>query len=530
MEILMESILQMLPPDAQTICHRPTAKIIGLKKLNQDIAASGLDFLYIDTEPDLNQIASIQQGNFMIYYPDDLPEEAAGIGTNLLVIKKLDEYVDMLTKISDQLSNCSQLDNISQEMISIVHRGGDVHKLLKYAYELLNNPLMLVDVSFNLLAHVGTGVLKDEVAWSYAIDNKMFSSKYISYIMNRSAFADEDHLIKGGAIRVELPNEVTSVTQYSARIAQNNVVLGYVKLLEANHPVSDFDLEVFKTLSYYLPFTRTNLKGKIPDIISLTEDFLLSLLEQRITDKYEILSRQELYNLKFYKYLYVISIHFNGLQSTNDIIAFTLHQVRSYFHNNLVIQIDGSFVVLYDSQDDNIAHSPNWLEQLSKFLEKLNCTANISTPFKELHNISNYYKQTQFCTEFRTLSRDTEQKRILLYRDIFEYHMILSLAKEVNLADLLHPAVKILSENTNSSADLLNTLFVYTRNHCSIPNTAKTMYLHYNTLKNRINRIETLTGFNGEDSRDCFWIALSERILKILSFEEFADPSEAKRA
>lgn len=107
--------------------------------------------------------------------------------------------------------------------------------------------------------------------------------------------------------------------------------------------------------------------------------------------------------------------------------------------------------------------------------------------------------------------------------------MILSLAKEVNLTDLLHPAVKILSENTNSGADLLNTLFIYTHNHCSIPNTAKTMYLHYNTLKNRINRIEALTGFNGEDSRDCFWVELSERILEVLSFIEPPDPSDPKR-
>lgn len=528
MKISIESILQMLPPNAQSICRRPTAKIIGLKKLTQDITAPSLDFLYLDAEPDLNQLASIPQGNFMVCCPDDFPEEVAGAGTNLLVIKRMDEYADIITKISDQFSNYSKLDNISREMIDIVRKGGDVQKLLKYAYELLNNPLMLVDVSFNLLAHVGTGVLKNEDAWNYAIDNKMFSSKYISYIMNRSAFADEDHLVMG-SIRVELPNEVTSVTQYSVRIAQNNVVMGYVKLLEANHPVSESDLEILKILSYYLPFTRTNLKGKIPDVISLTEDFLLSLLEQRITDKYEILSRQELYNLKFYPYLYVISIHFNGPQSTNDIIAFTLHQVRSYFHNNLVIQVDGSFVVLYDSNDSNITDSLNWSDPFSNFLEKVNCTANISMPFTELHKISNYYKQTRFCTEFRTLSRDSDQKRLLFYRDIFEYHMILSLAKEVNLTDLLHPAVKILSENTNSGADLLNTLFIYTHNHCSIPNTAKTMYLHYNTLKNRINRIEALTGFNGEDSRDCFWVELSERILEVLSFIEPPDPSDPKR-
>ena len=174
--------------------------------------------------------------------------------------------------------------------------------------------------------------------------------------------------------------------------------------------------------------------------------------------------------------------------------------------------------MLYDSNEENITQDEKWLSQLSSVLEKLNCTANISTHFHELYQVRNYYQQTLFCTEFRTISKEHEQQQILCYRDIFEYHMILSLGKEVNLGDLLHPAVKKL-QAAPSSADLLNTLFVYTKNHCSIPNTAKTMYLHYNTLKNRINRIESLTGFTGEDSRDCFWVMLSEKIMNLMAYE-----------
>lgn len=95
--------------------------------------------------------------------------------------------------------------------------------------------------------------------------------------------------------------------------------------------------------------------------------------------------------------------------------------------------------------------------------------------------------------------------------------MIVTLGKQVNLTDLVHPAVKKLMEMEAQGENyLLDTLFMYNRNHCNISATAKAMYLHYNTLKHRIGRIEELTGFSGDSCRDFFLIALSEKILKVL--------------
>ena len=74
--------------------------------------------------------------------------------------------------------------------------------------------------------------------------------------------------------------------------------------------------------------------------MTLTDDFLLSLLEERITNKYEILTRQDLYNMKFYKYLYVISINFIGSHNSNDIISFTLQRIKSYFPNNSALWVN----------------------------------------------------------------------------------------------------------------------------------------------------------------------------------------------
>ena len=427
-----------------------------------------------------------------------------------------------MENLADILTSGSNLADISNKMLSINHDRGDVNSLLQYAYELLNNPLMLVDVSFNLIAHVGTDMLKNETHWKYAIENKMFSSEYISHVMKN---VEDD---KSG-IHIEKSGEVASVAQYSTKVYSNNIVLGYIKLLEINHKISEKDMEVFKLLGYHLTFSRIGGQNKISGALSMAEEFVYSLLREEITDKYQILARKELCNLKFYKNIYVIRINLVERAYKNDAVYYTLQRVKAYFPNNFVLLIGGGIVVLYDTNDADCVQDGEWLSGFVKLLEELNCIANISTPFKNLYNLSDNYKQTLFCVEYRSLSGDSS--RILHYPDIFEYHMLMNMDEQVDLYGLLHPAVKILMRmDTQQGLELLNTLFTYIRHKCSISTTAKVMFLHYNTMKNRMNQIEELTGFTGEESRDCFWVMISEKILNFLDMKRTseANPENAE--
>lgn len=512
MEMVFESILKILPDDAQVCCSRPTAKIISLRKVSNQDGVADSNVLYVSSEMELAKIKNKRHMNLLLYTKEKLTREVVGQASNVIVLNSLDDYIEVVERMADTLTSSSNLDNISRRMLEINHDSGDINRILQYAYELLNNPLMLVDVSFNVIAHAGTEFIKNEKNWSYAIENKMFSSDYISHVMKN---LDDD----GTGIRIEEPYDVASVAQYSTKVYRNNMVLGYVKLLELNHKVTAGDLEILKLLSYHLTFSHIGVQNKITGVLSLAEDFMYSLLEEKITDKYQILTRKELYNLKFYRYLYVIRINLVETTYKGDMVYYAFQRVKAYFSNNFVLWIDGGIVVLYDTNDADCIENIEWLTRFIRLLEELDCIANISMPFRELYNISNSYKQTMFCVEFRSLSND--YSRILNYKDIFEYHMLMNMDKQISLSDLLHPAVKTLIQSESPSAgELLNTLFAYTLHKCSISATAKVMFLHYNTLKNRMNQIEAMTGFTGENGRDRFWIMLSEKILKFLDMKK----------
>lgn len=509
MGILIESVIQMLPPDSQIVCKYPTMNVQGIKRLEDLGSAPDQRILYVSerAEPDCSFAHS--NINLMLYLPAEMDASWVGQSSNLMVIHDRRGYQDTLQQVIDTLSMQSALNDFSNDMLNILRSSGDVRSLLKYAYDLLNNPLMLVDVSFHYIDSVGTDGLL-EVNWSYAVENKVFPLNYIQHIMR--SYPDGGRL-NPDDIRIEPKDEITSATQYSLRITRSNVVLGYLKMLEKNKPVTEFDLQVFRQLSCCLSLSNMGEKRLVPFTDSLSDNFLRALLDGTLTDKNEILFRQSIFNIKLYEILYVIVITFDGAASTNDQIYYTLHKIKSFFSGNIVTWFDNRFVVLYDAKSTDNIWDAAWTGQLSNLLMLLKCTANFSIPFKFLPDLNSYYQQANFCIELRNLFHNS--KPILRYEDVFEYHMIMNLGKQTNLMDLIHPAVATLMKLEGSDHCLLETLFAYNRNHCNISTTAKEMFLHYNTMKHRISRIAERTNFTGKDSRDFFLIQLSEKILEV---------------
>lgn len=514
MGISVEEIVRMIPDSNRSFCKRPTTKIMGIKRLMDLGGSPESKFLYVGTEFDYAALQGMHHLNLLLYTEDSLPQDFLGQDSNLILVSTLQCYNDIVLRLLDMLSTQSSLSDVSNNMLMIIRDGGDAKKVMKYAYELLCNPLMLVDVSFNYVESVGTEALADEDSWNYAIVNKVFPLDYINHVINSVSGDEPDE-----ELRIEKPDEVTRATQYSTKVLRNNTVLGYIKLLEKNKPVTAFDIQVFHLLARFLSFSNIEERGQVPNADSLSESFLRSLLERTLTDRNEIQSRQALFNIKLYETLYVIVIKIEGACTNNDQIYYTLRKIRSFFSGNIVTWYNNSFVVLYDTRDVNGMWNALWMERFSQMLKSLHCTANISTQFKFLQDICNYYRQALFCVELRTLFQEFDA--VLRYEDIFEYHMIVNLGKQINLTDLIHPAVaKLMEMEAMGENYLLDTLFIYNRNHCNISSTAKEMYLHYNTLKHRVGRIEELTGFTGRNSRDFFLIALSEKILKVLKSQE----------
>jgi GAF domain-containing protein len=92
------------------------------------------------------------------------------------------------------------------------------------------------------------------------------------------------------------------------------------------------------------------------------------------------------------------------------------------------------------------------------------------------------------------------EQRMLPYRDTGAYRYLIDLIDSGGPEDHLHSAIEVLADyDRERNAQLLKTLDEYLGQGRSLASTARALIIHVNTLRQRLERIEELTGLSLED-------------------------------
>lgn len=110
-----------------------------------------------------------------------------------------------------------------------------------------------------------------------------------------------------------------------------------------------------------------------------------------------------------------------------------------------------------------------------------NSIFNVKESYEEAIHVLDFYRYTN--GEIRFVDYDN----IGFYKMLFDFKDIEKLKqyREKSLG-------KLLRNNENKSADLLETLKIYLFNNCNLINTSKALYVHRNTLIYRVNKIKSI--------------------------------------
>ena len=153
-------------------------------------------------------------------------------------------------------------------------------------------------------------------------------------------------------------------------------------------------------------------------------------------------------------------------------------------------------------------------EQTSKLVQSISeaistssshLSIGISMPFSDLETLPSAHQQVVFA-----ISESGNQDGIYYCQD-FAFNYLLRILSSAELTrDLLHPAVDTLSRHDRANgSELLKTLFTYLNQGLNQIRTADSLFIHRNTLKYRLARIEELTHIDLTDPSETLYLSLS---------------------
>lgn len=157
-------------------------------------------------------------------------------------------------------------------------------------------------------------------------------------------------------------------------------------------------------------------------------------------------------------------------------------------------------------------NSPDFKERLMQAANHTDCRFIVSNFYQQPEDTFAAYT---VCT--RTAKLQTYHDRVVFCEDEF---FNLSLAR-VNHIEILpffiNPALKVLiAYDAKNRTNLVPTLDAYLEATCNLTRTAKELYVHPNTLRNRLKHISKLTGCDLRDAETCFKLASGFKLRRFL--------------
>lgn len=144
-------------------------------------------------------------------------------------------------------------------------------------------------------------------------------------------------------------------------------------------------------------------------------------------------------------------------------------------------------------------------EKINRLLEQVGAWLVVSPPTKRYRGLYTHYNMIKRTSVIaRSIEAVKENDHIIYAEDYNTYYIIdlavrkyLSIPGNDDIVFLTHPAIATLTRyDRQHRSNLRDTLYHYLLNDCNIAKTAEAIYMHRNTVMNKINKIKTLVGID----------------------------------
>ncbi len=479
-----------------------------------EIATGYIDVEYID----IGGMETDQQRGVLLYL-DEIPDNDIGLaaqncclcttenyrgGKNCIVAPDRRRALALFHAIQQIFARSHRIGELAAETL---HRPMTLQEIVDRATEIMENPVLVVDLGHKILAISDTEV--EDYDW------RGFRTR--GYITVEAEQRESFRLFvenakKGRFVDVigERGKETPSIR--CALLCGNNLI-GELRISACLRAFTPADIELTNMLGSLISVEL--MRHTIPFTVSTTGDYLvLDLIKGELTDERNINDRLRFVNWapKRYKYLFMVDweqpeIGLEQMDSCMSSLAAIVGNAHSVLHEN-------TMVFLFDQDQELDIRSP-LMHQIRSYLESIHLVGVLSMPFEQMSEAAYRYEQTK--TVMR-LNREINREDCFQQVEASSFELMLDQAgQKYDLFDYCHPLVRrLLNYDEKHGTDHCKFLEAYIFSGRSYSKAAGLLYTHRNTVIYRIKHIEELLGFSFSSEEYVFHIELSFRMLRYM--------------
>ena len=178
-------------------------------------------------------------------------------------------------------------------------------------------------------------------------------------------------------------------------------------------------------------------------------------------------------------------------------------------------------VIIFNRAEENCMNRLNKAvkeiqEVIKKRIDGLSVSVGIGNSYKDLKMMKQSLNEAELAID--SAKCQGLDDTITKYKDIGIYGLLFSIKNKTVLENYFTQVLGPISNNDDKSKDtnLLQILEMYLNENCNITVTAEKLFLHRNTLKYKIKKIEELLNCDLHNFDDCMKVKIALYINKIL--------------
>ncbi|MFJ7405885.1 MULTISPECIES: PucR family transcriptional regulator [unclassified Lysinibacillus] len=461
---------------------------------------------------------AIKPGRYVAEIPEIMVEQANELGIPLMQLPdgaNLSTLANqVLTKFLDVKTSLLEFRNkMHQQLLELLLEGTDVNKFVLSIANLVNAPILLLNNDFE---YVRSSIQKEhEISIHRKPYNSGSSKSTFSVQVGNTLYEKNDIFIQCiyaggneyGFLVVLLDKEKNLTEDIIIAIEQASFIIAFL----------------FQTEQTLLQKERNHLSSFVRDIFHNQYSSQTEMIEKAKVFKW---------NLQFPFVL--VSIKTNEKESEKKLAIFNkmldsglIERSASKIvdvpiENCKVLYINDSLVCFISLVSENNVRQKlqNLGDVILSLFEKYgNLGVSISDTVHRFNQIKEYYDNSTLV--FQVYKENLQkQSYVHFYGDIGLFRLFHYVENLFILEDFVTEKLgKVFEYDKRKNTNLLETLRYYIKNNTNVQKTSEDMFVHYNTMRYRINKLKEL-GIDGEDGFELTEIALAYQLHQYLQLKK----------
>ena len=443
------------------------------------------------------------------YIPDDsnnciieYPKETSFDQLELAVIGTVPSTGNMLLNDSFQLFH------------SVLYKS-NLSEILNDAAQLIHNPLIVIDISYNIIAYSTCFDVNDE-QWRKNIERGYCSFEYIAGFNEiegvRNA-PDSDEPFK-------IHCNTSPLRRCLSKLYFNGKHLGYLIAIEALYSFESMNLQLYRLISRSVAKElETANRINRSNAQSIFDGILIDLLEKKIISPEHLRARLAQTNTTIFSSYQVMVFNIMSYTNYDYNSEFLRSHIMSMFPFSRIAIYKGDVIVVVDT---SMTREPirEILERNKSVLSDFSIHIGISDEGHSFYDILKYYNQ---CLSALHISAKLDPKQCYAFYNQYKFYIAM-LDNDITS----HPEdyyskefLLLLKYDSENSTQYVETLKSYICHHYKPDGVAEDLFIHRNTASYRINRIKDIFDFDIKDSEFTFNYLYSYKLYRMIQLGLF---------